>query len=684
MGDRCNDSDQEQVHAVPSRRDALIAGAALVAAPLLGRVTSIVQAAQGANTVLRVGSPAYAQAEKVQGAATEWLNYAGDKASSKYSPLTQVSGDNFNRLRTVWTWRSAEEEVAKANHLKTWVWESTPLMVDGVLYISTSLSQVAAIDAATGKTQWIYDPETWKNGTPSNNGFVHRGVAYWADGDDQRILLGTGDGYLICLNAQTGKPIRTFGREGRIDLTQGLGRTVDRHLYGVSSPPIICRDVVVMGSKVNDVPLAAEMPPGDVRGFDVRTGKQQWILHAIPRQGEFGNETWKNGSWKTTGAANVWTMMSADDALGYVYLPFSTPSDDHYGVHRPGDGLFGESLVCLDARTGMRVWHFQMVHHGLWDYDLPCAPNLIDIRADGKPVKAVAQMSKQGFCFVFDRVTGKPIWPIEERPVPQSTVPGEKTSPTQPFPIKPAPFDRQGVTENDVIDFTPELRKLALAVLEKYNYGPLFTPPSLQKSTIELPGIAGGASWSGAACDPETGICYVSSVTLPYVATLTKISVPNTDYYGKMTPVETVQGVPLWKPPYGRITAIDLNTADHRWMTPAGDLAQSNPVLKQLGLHSLGRSSRGHLLLTKTLLIVGQEGGTHREGSGPEKVPDFEISDPKLCAYDKATGRLIGEVALPRNATGAPMTYMLNGKQFIVVATGGSNLPAELIALSLP
>jgi quinoprotein glucose dehydrogenase len=438
-----------------------------------------------------------------------------------------------------------------------------------------------------------------------------------------------------------------------------------------------------MGSKVNDVPLVAEMPPGDVRGFDVRTGKQHWIFHSVPREGEFGNDTWKDGSWKTTGAANVWTMMSADEALGYVYLPFSTPADDHYGVHRPGDGLFGDSLVCLDARTGKCVWHFQMAHHGLWDYDLPSAPNLIDIRLDGKPVKAVVQVSKQGFCYVFERVTGKPIWPIEERPVPQSTVPGERTSPTQPFPTKPAPFDRQGVTENDVIDFTPELRKQALAVLEKYNYGPLFTPPSLQKPTIEMPGIAGGASWSGAAFDPETGTYYVSSVTLPYAAKLLKSSVPNFGYFGEMTPVETMQGVPLWKPPYGRITAIDLNTGDHRWMTPVGDLAQSNPVLRELGLQGLGRAARGHLLLTKTLLIVGQEGSTHREG-GPEMVPDFEIHDPKLCAYDKATGKLVAEEALPRNATGAPMTYMLNGKQFIVVPTGGSNLPAELIALCLP
>jgi quinoprotein glucose dehydrogenase len=631
MCNQCNDSNQEHVHAVRTRREVLIAGAAVIATPFLEGVTSIMQAAEAANTEVPVGSASHAQAGKVRGTATEWLSYSGDKASSKYSPLTQISANNFNRLRAAWTWRSAEEEVAKANHLKTWAWEATPLMVGGVLYVSTSLSQVAAIDAATGKTRWVYDPETWKNGTPSNNGFVHRGVAYWADGDDRRILFGTGDGYLICLNAQTGKPIPTFGEQGRIDLTQGLGRAVDRHLYGVSSPPVICRDVVVMGSKVNDVPLVAEMPPGDLRGFDVGTGKQQWIFHSVPIDGEFGNDTWKDGSWKTTGAANVWTMMSADEALGYVYLPFSTPSDDHYGVHRPGDGLFGDSLVCLDARTGKRVWHFQMAHHGLWDYDLPAAPTLIDIRVDGKPVKAVAQVSKQGFCYVFDRVTGKPIWPIEERSVPQSTVPGERTSPTQPFPTKPAPFDRQGVTENDVIDFTPELRKQALAVLEKYNYGPLFTPPSLQKPTIEMPGIAGGASWSGTAFDPDTGTYYVSSVTLPYAARLLKSSVPNVDYFGEMTPVETMQGVPLWKPPYGRITAIDLNT---------GDLAQSNPVLRQLGLRSLGRAARGHLLLTKTLLIVGQEGSTHREGA-PRRCRTSRSTTPNSAPTTRRPERLL-------------------------------------------
>lgn len=621
---------------------------------------------------------------------TEWTSYNGDNASSKYSRLDQIRPDNFSRLQTAWTWRSAEQAITKANpDVVTWAWEATPLMIDGILYISTSLSQAAAIDAATGTTKWIYDPETWKNGTPSNNGFVHRGVAYWADGDDQRILLGTGDGYLIALNAKTGKPIPTFGQQGRIDLTQGLGRPVDRRLYGVSSPPTIVRDVVVMGSKVHDVPLVKEMPPGDVRGFDVRTGALKWQFRTIPGEGELGNETWEQGSSKTTGGANVWTMMSADDELGYVYLPVSTPSSDHYGGARPGSGLYGESLICLDARTGKRVWHFQLVHHCVWDYDPPAAPTLIDIRVNGTPIKAVALVSKQGFVFAFDRVTGTPIWPIEERAVPQSTVPGERSSPTQPFPTKPAPFDRQGLTEKDLIDFTPELRKAALAILQNYNYGPLYTPPSLEKPTIFMPGIAGGASWAGAAFDPETGTLYVPSNTLPWAVTLTKSETPGIDHVGAVAPFETMQGIPLWKPPYGRITAIDMNTGDHRWMAPVGDLANSHPTLKQLALPPTGRPARSYVLLTKTLLIVAQEGSTQREevavgrpgGAGGKTLA---VHEPKLLAYSKATGELVGEAALPRNATGAPMTYMLNGTQFIAVPTGGKNLPAELIVLRLP
>jgi glucose dehydrogenase len=641
-----------------------------------------------AVSLMLIGGLRMLQAQPKRNTAGEWRNYAGDKASSKYSPLAQINKENFNSLKIAWTWRSADEEVIRANpHLKTWVWESTPLMVGGTLYISTSLSQVAAIDAATGKTRWVYNPETWKGATPPNHGFVHRGVAYWADGNDLRILFGTGDGYLICLNAQTGKPISTFGHDGRIDLTQGLGRVVDRRHYGVSSPPIICRDVVVVGATILDFPLVKEMPPGDLRGFDVRTGKQQWLFRAVPGEGEFGNETWEQDSWKTTGNTNVWTMMSADEALGYIYLPFGTPSNDYYGGQRPGNGLFGESLVCLDARSGKRVWHFQTAHHGVWDYDLPAAPNLIDLKVNGKSIKAVAQLSKQGFCYVFDRVTGKPVWPIEEKPVPQSTVPGEKLSLTQPIPTRPAPVDRQGMTKDDVIDFTPELRKEALAILEKYNYGPLYTPPSLQKPTILMPGVSGGANWAGAAGDPETGILYVPSVTLPFTVTLTKSPLPHTGYIGALGGVDMAQGLPLWKPPYGRITAINLNTGAHRWMAPIGDLARSHPVLKPLNLPPTGRPARSHVLLTRTLLIVGQEGNTQRVGAsarGFAMAADFEIHDPKLCAYDKATGEVLGEVALPRNVTGAPMTYMLNGKQYLVVPTGGSNLPAELIALRLP
>lgn len=420
-----------------SRREALAAGASLVAASLLPAEgeAQVETSRRGRSVQGAVGGPA--------GVGTEWLHYGSDKASSKYSPLDQIDASNFARLKVASTWRSAEADVVRANpSLSTWVWEATPLMADGVLYVSTSLSQVAAIDAATGKTRWVYDPETWKNGTPSNNGFVHRGVTYWASGGDRRILVGTGDGYLICLNASSGKPIQTFGHDGRIDLTQGLGRSVERGLYGVSSPPIVCRDVIVMGSKVHDVPLASVMPPGDVRGFDVRTGTQLWLFRSVPREGEFGNETWERGSWQTTGAANVWTMMSADDALGYVYLPFGTAANDMYGGRRPGDGLFGESLVALDARTGRRVWHFQMVHHGLWDYDLPAAPNVIDVRVNGQAVRAVAQVSKQGFVYVFDGSTGKPIWPIDERPVPSPRC--RVSSRPGPSRFRPSPHPSTG------------------------------------------------------------------------------------------------------------------------------------------------------------------------------------------------------------------------------------------------
>jgi quinoprotein glucose dehydrogenase len=620
----------------------------------------------------------------------EWPSYGADKASSKYVPLAHLTRDNVQQLRVAWRWHSVDQPILHANpRLWTMVYEATPLMVGGVLYTSTSLSQVAAIEAATGKTLWVYDPQSYQQGSPPNRGFVHRGVAYWQEGTDQRLLLATGDAQLIALDAKTGQPLLQFGDQGRIDLTQGLRRPVSRAYYGVSSPPIVCRDVVVVGASILDYPRVQAMPPGDVRGFDVRTGAQRWTFHSVPQGGEVGSETWAHESWKHAGNTNVWTMMSCDEELGYVYLPFSTPSNDHYGGQRLGHNLFAESLVALQAHTGQRVWHFQMVHHGLWDYDLPAAPNLVDITVDGKPIRAVAQVSKQGFCYVFDRVTGAPVWPIEERPVPPSTVPGEHAAPTQPFPTKPLPFDRQGVTPHDLSDFTPEIHQEALEVLTQYAHGPLFTPPT-QLGTMILPGLLGGASWSGAAFHPDTGLLYVPSVTLPSILTLREVSLSGvgSTYVGTVSMrFRSPSGLPLIKPPYGRLTAIDLHTGEHRWMRPLGEGPRRHPTLAHLNLSPLGSPRRSFVLATQSLLFVAQEGllrdrGLSPRGNAGEVV--LEDADPLLLALDPVNGDLIAHIALPGNATGSPMTYQVDGKQYIVVPIGGASLPAELVALSLP
>jgi quinoprotein glucose dehydrogenase len=636
------------------------------------------------TTGLIAPNPLYAQ----------WHAYGADKASTKYAPLDQINPDNFAKLQVAWRWRTADEAILAANpDLWTMVNEATPIIVNGVLYVSTSLSQVAAIDAQSGKTLWTYNPQTYKDGTPANLGFVHRGVAYWADGDDQRILIGTGDAYLIALNAADGKPIPGFGDQGRIDLTKGLRRPIDRSLYALSSPPNVCGDVAVVGATVLDAfavgrPPEALMPPGDVRGFDVRTGEQRWVFQTVPQAGETGNETWKLESWKTAGNANMWTWSSCDEELGYVYLPLSTPTNDYYGGHRLGDNLFAESLVCLNAASGERIWHFQAIHHGMWDYDLPAAPNLVDIRVDGKFIKAVAQISKQGFCYVFDRVTGDPVWPILERPVPPSGTPGEYASPTQPFPTKPAPFDRQGLSADDLIDFTPELHQEALQIISQYDYGPVFTPPS-EKGLIAMPGLVGGGNWAGAAVDPERGMIYIPSYTIPAIMTLKKTTEGTPyRYTGSYAwgPV-TANGLPIVKPPYARITAIDLNSGDHRWMSPVGDGPRHHPALKHLDLPPMGWGRRVFPLLTKTLLMAVMQGKmSEQEVSNRSNAMLFsnETSEPYLYAFDPANGALLGKVELPANANGTPMTYTAGGKQYIVVPVGGASLPAELVALSLP
>ena len=601
------------------------------------------------------------------GKVGEWRSYGSDNASTKYLPLDQINKDNVRNLRIAWRWKSPDNALVEFNpDLWTMVNEATPLMIDGVIYTSTSLNQVAAIKAVTGETIWVHAPKTYKDGTPANTGFVHRGVSYWEAEADRRILFGTGDGYFIALKAETGEPIQGFGENGRIDLTNGLRRPVNRRLYAVFSPPVICRNVVVVGSTVLDSfaigePPQKQMPSGDVRKFDARTGEQRWIFHTIPQNGEFGNETWKNDSWKSTGNANVWTMMSADEELGYVYLPVSTPTNDYYGGHRHGDNLFAEILVCLNTETGERVWHFQILRHGLWDYDLPAAPNLIDITVDGKKIKAVAQVTKQAFCFVFDRVTGKPVWPIEERTVPQSNVPGELSSSTQPFPTKPAPFDRQGLTHNDLIDSTPTLRKQALGVIVDYDYGALYTAPS-EKGTIAMPGIIGGASWAGAAVDPDKGIIYIPSYTYPAIITLNKAKDSSAEYaytgalvFGPNGP----RGLPLIKPPYGRITAIDLNTGEHKWMQPVGDGPRDHPTLRHLDLPSLGWAQRNFPLPTQTLLFAATQAQWDVTGNSPRGNAievTFDDQNPFLWALAPDHGRLISRTEPPSNAQGAPMT----------------------------
>jgi quinoprotein glucose dehydrogenase len=670
------------MRALPVRLDSLTVIAALAVG------IAACQATPTRAPSAQATSPRAAAAEP---ADVEWRTYGGSYASARYSPLAQIDRSNVQTLRVAWRWRSPDHDVmARVPDIETFVNEATPLMVGGVLYVSTSLSQVAAIDAATGQTRWTYDPEVWKLGTPPNLGWVHRGVAYWTDGREARIFIGTGNAFLIALDARTGQPIPGFGNGGRIDLTEGLGREVDRLWYSVTSPPVVVRDVVVVGASILDFPMRPDMPPGHVRGFDARTGQVRWIFHAIPQAGEAGNETWEGESWKTTGAANVWAPMSADEDLGYVYLPFSTPANDYYGGNRHGDNLFGESLVCLDAATGRRVWHYQIVRHGVWDYDLPAAPNLADVTVDGRPVKAVAQVTKQGFVFVFDRVTGRPLWPIEERPVPQSKVPGERTAATQPFPTRPAPVDQQGVRPEDVIDFTPELRREALGILERYDWGPLYTPPS-ERGTIFVPGVAGGASWSGAALDPATGWLYVTSRTLPFVTQLNRPGLPvpaGARYVAAPVPLFGPENLPLFKPPFGRIVAIDLNRGEHAWTVPLGEGPRKHPSLAALELPRLGSSRRGFPLVTRTLLFAAQEGrvtGLRWARDHPwVRIFTWASVEPTLEVFDKTTGALLAKIELPANAQGALMTYMVRGKQYIVVPVGGANLPAELVALSLP
>jgi len=628
----------------------------------------------------------------------EWRHYAGDRTSNKYSPASQIDASNVASLEVAWRWTTPDGRVdtdAPRAGLK-----GTPLVANGVLYAVSSLNLVSAIEPTTGEELWTYDPKAYELHRPTHGGFAQRGIEYWTDGDQERILLVTSTHQLVSLDATTGLPDPAFGDNGVVDMRADVATPKQLPLTGMSSPGIVCADTVMMGMTVQDFSLPMGMPAGHIRGYDVRTGEKKWVFHTVPQEGEPGVETWGEDSWRFSGNTNVWSWMSCDEELGWVYLPLGTPTSDYYGGHRPGDNLYAESLVALDARTGEYQWHFQAVHHGIWDYDFPCAPNLIDLEIDGTVVKAVAQVSKQAFTYVLDRRTGEPLWPIEERPVATSPVAGEVLAATQPFPTKPPPFDRQGISEADLIDFTPELLEEALAIYHTAVGGPLFTPlieagVDGKKGMLQLPGPVGGANWSGAAVDPETGILYVPSHTRLYSMAVAKPGPrqpTDRDYLPELAAFDGPQGLPLVKPPWARVTAIDLNTGEFVWQVPLGAGPHNHPALAGLDLPALGSWPPSGLvpgwpLLTKTLLFVLQ--------SRPDPALEYTPSDlfddsPRgtsigiLSAFDKASGELVARVEVDRAPGGAPMTYMADGRQFIVVPVGSRGQEHELIALALP
>jgi glucose dehydrogenase len=604
----------------------------------------------------------------------DWPVYAGDEAATHYSPLAEINRATVRNLIIAWRWRP-NEKVLKEFGTQPGTFQNTPLMIGDVLYLSTPYNRVVALDARTGVERWSYDPKPYEDGQPPNGtGFVHRGVAAWRD-ESGRLRIFMNSRYrLICLDASTGMPVTSFGRDGIVDLTEGLSWTVNRKHYTNTSPPVVYKNLVILGNGVGDRLVYRNDPPGDIRAFDANTGTIVWTFRPTPRAGEFGNDTWGDESWKFTGHTNVWAPMSLDVARGLLYLPFGTPSNDFYGARRPGANLFAESLVCLDASTGARQWHFQVVHHGLWDYDLPAAPILTTIVVDGRRIDAVVQLTKQGWAFVFDRVSGAPVWPVEERPVPASDMVGEKAWPTQPVPAKPPAFSEQGVALDDAFDLTPELRNAARRELAKYRLGPMYTPPSVE-GTLMRPGLIGGANWGGGAVDPSTGWLYVKTSNSPAIARIAKpdrspsnprASEVDADYVMSSVPTEFMDGLPLLKPPYGHLTAIDLNRGEIIWRVVLGD----TPALRK------HRALTG-IPLPDRLGVAGAPGAIVTAGG----LVFVGGGDVGLNAVDALTGDLVWRAPLERRTTGTPMTYRSGGRQFVVIATG-SGEDAELVAFA--
>lgn len=634
-----------------------------------------------------------------QGAANGWRYYGGDQGISKYSPLDQITPANVKNLAMVWRRPSVDPSLTTAfpalrpsRNLR-----GTPLMIDGVLYAPNSVGLLEAFDPGTGKTIWIQEP--FAPGIEGVAGQSTRGAAYWKSGTDERLLITRGE-YLEAIHPKTGKAIVEFGTRGRVNL-HATDNLWARNYSWTAAPAIVGDVVVLSGSNGNeDSGPEREGAPDNIRGFDVRTGRLVWTFHVVPRPGEFGSETWGKDSWAFAGNLNAWGGISVDETLGYVYVPLSAPNNSTYGGERPGPNLFANTLVCLDGKTGKLVWHYQLVHHDMWDYDL-MTPHLGDITVNGKRIKAVFALSKRPDIFVFDRATGQPVWPIEERPVPASTVPGEQASPTQPFPTKPPAYEQFGMTPDDVIDFTPELRAEALRLLAPYALGPAFTPPSVSsdapggtKGTYAIPGV-GATNFQGGAFDPETGIFYIIGHKLALIRGLIpppkpqaagsrfsnmpwieqRGTVPFQQLFPGSAGLPGPQGLPFTKPPYGSITAIDMNRGDILWKVANGDGPRNHPALKGLNLPPLGVAGRPTPLLTKTLLFLGE---------GTDTVFGVLAGGKKFRAYDKKTGAVIWETDLPAGSTSGPITYMHAGKQYIVVPVGDRETPAEWVAFALP
>ena len=687
---------------------------------------------------------------------SEWPTYGADLASTHYRPLDQINASNFNKLELAWSFKT--DSLGTRPEFKL---EGTPLMVKGVLYgAGGTRRSVFALDAATGELLWVHGEHEGARAVAAPRQLSGRGVAYWTDGKEERIIYVTPGYRLVALDARTGVPVHTFGDNGAVDLKLNDDQTIQPDLItgeiGLQSAPVVAGNTVIVGAAFREgmTPKSMRNNKGYVRGFDARTGKRLWIFHTIPQKGEFGYDTWQKGSAEYTGNTGVWTQISVDEKNGLVYLPVESPTGDYYGGHRPGNDLFGESLVCVDLKTGERKWHFQLVHHPLWDMDISSAPILADIKVDGRAIQAVAQPSKQGFLYVFDRISGKPVWPIEEKPAPQGDVPDEWYSPTQPFPTKPVAYARNGVTPDELIDFTPALHDEAMTLISRYQIGPVFTPPVESKiggplATLTLGTASGGTNWPGGSYDPETHTVYVFACN----ACLTPIGlvrppkeVSDMEFVNGTAGQEvrmrtgpgenagadspqgrggrggggggaaagggrgrggraaaaasgntpapaparggggggfgggtTVQGLPLIKPPYATISAINLDRGEIVWQVAHGetpDAIRNHPALKGLNIPRTGQSGYNiGTLVTKTLVVAG-DSSIYTTPSGARGA--------MLRAYDKTSGKEVGSVLMPAQQSGSPMTYMVNGKQYIVIAISGGAYSGEFRAYRLP